>query len=40
MTGIIVNGSTFVRIRDFEKLNYDIKYVEGSMVNTVVITKK
>lgn len=40
MTGIVVNGSTFVRIRDFEKLNYDIKYEEGSMVNIVVITKK
>lgn len=39
MTGMIVDGSTYLKIRDFEKLNYKIDYIENDVYNTVVITK-
>jgi len=39
MTGMIINDRTFLRIRDFEKLNYKIDYVGGQEYNSVTIVK-
>lgn len=39
MTGMIIEGRTYLRIRDFEKLNYKIDYVGGQEYNSVTIVK-
>lgn len=39
MTGMIIEGKTYLRIRDFEKLNYKIDYIGGQEYNSVTIVK-
>ena len=35
-----IDNLTYIKIRDFERLNYNIEYVDGQQYNTVIITKK
>lgn len=39
MTGIIVNSKTMVKIRDFEKLGYEIEYETGGLYSIATIKK-
>lgn len=40
MTGFISDGRTFIKIRDFEKLGYEVSYSEEPVMNRVKIVKK